>query len=276
MHPDTKLGLALGMLVTGFAIAFCFPREPRVSPVAELVDERGAPAIPIEPIRFAVGETGDFRQETARPVGTPAEPVAPPEPLPTIAHPVPRPIGEVAAQGGAGPKSAPEAVASPSAVPVAGEQTVSYRVQQGETLSGIAARFLGSSQRYYDIYSANRDQLPTPNDLKAGMIIRIPVAGVPAPATPSQFENLAGGSVQRVIPPEEPQPTLAIPHRHVVQAGETLESIAERYFGDRSFVSVLRVANPQLTAGVPLQVGTIIELPVLRSRSAPPLRNSPQ
>lgn len=56
--------------------------------------------------------------------------------------------------------------------PNSGMQT--HQVRPGDTLTGIASRYLGSSQRYMEIYEANRDVLRTPNDLRAGMSLRIP------------------------------------------------------------------------------------------------------
>jgi len=47
-------------------------------------------------------------------------------------------------------------------------------VQKGDTLSSIAARTLGSPNRFHDIFEANRDQLNDANDLKLGMTLRIP------------------------------------------------------------------------------------------------------
>lgn len=49
-----------------------------------------------------------------------------------------------------------------------------YQVQQGDTLSDLAQRFLGSSARYAEIFEANRNILRNPNDLQVGMRIRIP------------------------------------------------------------------------------------------------------
>jgi len=60
--------------------------------------------------------------------------------------------------------------------PKAGTQSFrTYRVKSGDTLSGIAQRFLGNSLRYRDIYEANRDVLNDPHDLRPGMVIRIPL-----------------------------------------------------------------------------------------------------
>lgn len=49
-----------------------------------------------------------------------------------------------------------------------------HQVRPGDTLSGIASRYLGSSRRYYEIYGANKDILDDPNDLQVGMKLVIP------------------------------------------------------------------------------------------------------
>src|SRR5690606_19876961 len=47
-------------------------------------------------------------------------------------------------------------------------------VQSGDTLSGISAKYLGSSQRYEEILEANPDVLRRPTDLRPRMVLRIP------------------------------------------------------------------------------------------------------
>lgn len=49
-----------------------------------------------------------------------------------------------------------------------------HTVIDGETLSSIAGKYLGSQARYQEIFQANRDQLKSPNDLKIGMKLTIP------------------------------------------------------------------------------------------------------
>jgi len=49
-----------------------------------------------------------------------------------------------------------------------------YRVSEGDTLSDIAQTCLGRSSRWVQIFGLNRDQLKSPNDLKLGMILRLP------------------------------------------------------------------------------------------------------
>lgn len=49
-----------------------------------------------------------------------------------------------------------------------------YTVEAGDTLSRISGKVYGESNRWMDIFQANRDQLPSPNALKPGQVLRIP------------------------------------------------------------------------------------------------------
>jgi nucleoid-associated protein YgaU len=49
-----------------------------------------------------------------------------------------------------------------------------HRIVDGDTLAGLAQRYLGSSARFREIYDANRDQLPGPDLLPIGVEVRIP------------------------------------------------------------------------------------------------------
>lgn len=73
--------------------------------------------------------------------------------------------------------------------------TKTYRVQPGDTLTGIALRFLGSSRRYQEIFIANRDQLRNPNDLRMGIVLRIPTSQ--KKSAPRKFKE---HSTQKSIP----------------------------------------------------------------------------
>jgi LysM repeat protein len=53
---------------------------------------------------------------------------------------------------------------------------VQYTVQPGDTLSGLAAQYLGNNSRYIELFDANRELLATPDDLKPGMVLMIPDA----------------------------------------------------------------------------------------------------
>ncbi len=50
------------------------------------------------------------------------------------------------------------------------------RVRVGDTLSSVAARVLGDADRWRELYRANRDQLSDPDELPAGLVLRVPGA----------------------------------------------------------------------------------------------------
>ncbi len=56
--------------------------------------------------------------------------------------------------------------------PPSGGQT--YIVRPGDTLGKISLQFYGTSQRYMDIYEANRDILSSPSSVAVGQELRIP------------------------------------------------------------------------------------------------------
>ena len=49
-----------------------------------------------------------------------------------------------------------------------------YTVQAGESLLDVAKKVYGDPRRYQDLFEANRRQLRTPGDLKAGMVLAVP------------------------------------------------------------------------------------------------------
>ncbi len=82
----------------------------------------------------------------------------------------------------------------------AGTPGRSHVIQAGETLSGLASRYLGSSGRFREIYEANRNVLKSPDDLPDGVTIVIPDGGKPrdsqklAPGSAGAGSTAAGGS----------------------------------------------------------------------------------
>ena len=52
----------------------------------------------------------------------------------------------------------------------------SYKVQKGDSLWSIAAKpeVYGKATRWRDLYEANRDLLKSPNDVRAGMSLKVP------------------------------------------------------------------------------------------------------
>jgi LysM repeat protein len=55
-----------------------------------------------------------------------------------------------------------------------GQQTRTYTVQPGDSLSKIARQFYGNPNDYMKIFEANRDQLKDPNRIQPGQQLIIP------------------------------------------------------------------------------------------------------
>ncbi len=49
-----------------------------------------------------------------------------------------------------------------------------YTIESGDTLSKLAAKFLGEAKRYPEIFEANREVIIDPDKIFVGQVIRIP------------------------------------------------------------------------------------------------------
>lgn len=184
MRHDAKLGLALGMLVIGFAVAFCFPRQKVHAPVeAEPISLPPADsALALLPIRtYQSGLIGSPIPDVSAEVDDSSRPPTPLSPVtPVMIDGVPLTSVQVTAIVAPQPTpSSPVEVVPKSALPKKKAEDKelrpeTYLVKAGDTLTGIATRLLGSSTRYGELFEANREILSSPNDLKIGMTLRVP------------------------------------------------------------------------------------------------------
>lgn len=201
MHCDHKLGLSLGVLIVGFAAALCFPRhrdrevvsleldgaadldqEIALLPIRAYTEEEAAPEAEAPPVA-PLPESAAFEQPVPGGATDELELFAgPPEPIAT---------GDAAGTVLETAAISPDAVAAPQAME-------EYTVRPGDTLSGLAARFLGSHARYLELFEANRDVLSSPDDLQPRMTLRIPggqtAIADAAPGGGSQVQNAAMAS----------------------------------------------------------------------------------
>lgn len=230
MRHDAKLGLALGMLVIGFAVALCFPRQPQSA--VWLKQEAPAPIADSEldflPIRAYQPPPADAASRSSRaasdtaPASGAVPVVASPEEAFTHTAPAPEPIAAVrsdapltevlAPNKGADalPGSPASAAGKPApATPEKGAQQT-YTVRAGDTLSGIAGRCLGSTARYLELYAANQDRLTSPDDLRIGLELVIPAKDQPAAvAARAKGPDAAGSKTELQKQPAESVPALA-------------------------------------------------------------------
>lgn len=124
-----------------------------------------------------------------------------------------------------------------------------YVVRDGDDLTGIATRFYGNPAAADVIWSVNRDRLTDPSLLPIGMELSIP----PAWSVPTARSAAAAGA-----PLIEP---VRRPGSVRVGPGETLETLAQRFYGDRTMATRLweanrdRLRSPALvTAGMELRL----------------------
>lgn len=179
MSRDQKVGLALGILLVGAVAAFFYRHEdvptsqlPELKTAAEL--DRQISENPLAPYvqTPAAGQSG--APTRTPPVNTESSleqqglvpaPIAL-EPLESEAS------TRLASVSRTGVNSPSENMSIAGSISSGGDQK--HVVQRGETLSSIAARYLGSSSRFEEIYEANRDRLRDANDLRIGQELRIP------------------------------------------------------------------------------------------------------
>ena len=121
-----------------------------------------------------------------------------------------------------------------------------YTIQPGDSLSLIAGRTLGDIGRWREIYDLNRDQLPNPDVIHPGQVLKLPGGANTAAPAPA--------------PAPKPAPTPAA--TYTVQSGDSLSAIAGRTLGNmdrwREIYDLNRdqIPNPNV-----IQVGQVLKLP---------------
>jgi nucleoid-associated protein YgaU len=119
----------------------------------------------LDPRKLQIGQVLHVAPAPSVPLAVSA-PVTPPA---AAAQPVSAPASAPTIAGAAPSTSQPAA----SAVPAA-KKGRTHTVAKGDTLGGIAKKYLGSSARADEIYQANTDVLKNKNDLDVGQVLRIP------------------------------------------------------------------------------------------------------
>lgn len=237
-------------LITGLVPAP--PTDAATLPIAAPGDSAPPPPIPAglkppsapAPEAPAAKAPAPPRQET---------PPAPAQAREANAAPVPPPPRtESRAESSAPAQTRPSPGVQPSAAADAVSETLRiYVVRPGDTLNRIAARELGSNTLADNIFLLNRDVIEDPDRLIVGARIRLPVReslGAPAAPPSAPAANAAAPSAGRA-------------QVHVVARGETLSSIALRYYGASSGWRYLYEANQksipnpnQLSVGMQLVI----------------------
>lgn len=118
------------------------------------------------------------------------------------------------------------------------QESRSATVRKGDTLQKIAARELGSAERWRVLIDWNPGL--DPKRLKVGHELRLPPATRAAP------------TVERAV----------ATRRHVVAADETLRSIAQKFYGDAErWIDLLEANRDQLAGPASVRVGLSLRIP---------------
>ena len=180
--------LAVGVLLGGVAAALLFrrpspPADPPTPGVSERLVLRKQIAASSE-APAGSGTTGAQTDQPARPAApkkAPAilTPMDPGQSLPSLArdYPSPRRIGT--------PRWGTSLGMAPPQANLSETTARTHRITDGDTLEGLAQRYLGSTDRAGEIYEANREVLSHPDILPIGAELKIPPRG-PRTAPPSQ------------------------------------------------------------------------------------------
>ena len=211
MHPDRKIGIAMGILLVGVVAALFFRNEPLVvddglslrrenelnqrlqdRDVTIFANDSAADQLPAPTDHLDWSQSEmltdlQVKQDASpTPIGSASSLAARRamdengnEPLERLASrtadesssDLPPTESEVT-YSTAG--AAPSDSSSNLASNAAPQQFTEYTVKFGDTLSEISERFLGSQGRYREIYDANKDRMSSPDQLKVGKAIRIP------------------------------------------------------------------------------------------------------
>ncbi|MGD9645020.1 MAG: LysM peptidoglycan-binding domain-containing protein [Pirellulales bacterium] len=293
MNPQVKIALAMLLLVGGAVGAFIFRKPVDRSVEAPLVADRGArtdlpepPPSGPEPAPHLVGRIDALEAtETAPGAGpwhsnyssgaaagnyTAADTMPGSEDMPTAA-----------------PWRQPERANLPSHRVSARTDDPetnrnrpvprTHRIIDGDTLSGLATRYLGRADRFGEIYEANRDVLRSPDVLPLGALLKIPSAEEPPPiqigpmvpitrepAPPLAPLPTAGASNDNPAPLGSlaTQATGATSRIYRVQDGDTLTAIARKFFGDaQKHTAILAANRDQLPDAASLRSGMVLIIP---------------
>jgi nucleoid-associated protein YgaU len=152
-----------------------------------------------------------------------------------------------------------------------------HKIVDGDTLAGLARRYLGANERSSDLFEYNRDVLVTPEILPIGKELRIPPRGF-APAKVPPLEPQQSGltavdqrdsrAQSRDIVARAPAIATAITaakppaQTYIVQQHDTLALIARKLYGDIARQADLLAANRlQLRSAQDLRPGMTLVVP---------------
>lgn len=184
----------------------------------------------------------------AAPASEPATVVSEPEPAPaTTEAPAPSPE-----QPKASPGANPELVK-------ASDEFKEYTVKAGQTLSDIAEELLGSRKAWKQLYEANKDRMPSPNEVREGMkLVYSELKRAAAPARSVAASAPRAGAIQATAKPASGG---VCPTDYTVQKGDGLYRISKKVFGTSSRWKEIASLNGISLDNPVVRAGQVLKLP---------------
>ncbi len=192
MDQSVKIAVASSVLLGGILLALLFRREsPGAGAPAPAAGDRlvlrkhpppsGGPLLSKEAdgrMKSSVSAFPGLRKTPSEPRPTILKPMDPNRPPPALPRDYPARLPPKTSRWGASIQMDLPRAPKPEA-PV---QT--HKIVDGDSLSSLAARYLGAADRHLEIYAANRHLLPSPQLLPIGVELTIPPCRSPTqPAT---------------------------------------------------------------------------------------------
>lgn len=146
-----------------------------------------------------------------------------------------------------------------------GERTQRQRVRmitvkEGDTLGELAAKHLGSAGKYPLIMAVNSDTLDKPENLRAGMKLRIPAEQVAEVIEEANDALADSGNTRETATERDTEPVTA--NTYTVKEGDSLYRIAQKLLGDgERYDDIYQANKDKLSSASDIQVGMKLKLP---------------
>ncbi|MFN8577084.1 MAG: LysM peptidoglycan-binding domain-containing protein [Candidatus Sericytochromatia bacterium] len=134
---------------------------------------------------------------------------------------------------------------------------IEHKIKRGESLSDVAKKYLGSPNKYMEIFEANKDKLKNPNDLVIGMTIKVPVSS-------EQFNKFKEINTSKPIETIHTTTNNNVQYKEItVKRGESLGEIALKYLkNSERYMEVFEANRDVLKSPDSLKVGMKLKIPV--------------
>ncbi len=134
--------------------------------------------------------------------------------------------------------------------------SIEHKIKRGESLSDISEKYFGKSDKYMDIFNANKDKLRNPNDLTIGMILNIPTSS----------ENIK--EFQEINPTEPIENPISINQNTqykeiTVKKGQSLSILSLKYLKDsEKYMDIFDANRDILKTPDSLKPGMKLRIPI--------------